>query len=84
MLIKIERLNTFGETKECLVNTDYIVGITEKHTNPQNLYDEDGNIVETRETPKVFEIVLRDGTHTFITEDIYTKLLAKLQVETLD
>ncbi len=57
MFIKITRINGCGEEKECLLNTDIIVGITEKHTEVQELYDNGGNLIETREAPLLYEIV---------------------------
>jgi hypothetical protein len=83
MLLKITRLNGVGERKECVVNTDYIIGITEKRTRVENLFDECGNLVETRELPLVYEIVLKGGTHTIIEKETYDKLIEKLNVETL-
>ncbi len=83
MLLKITRTNTHGEEKECVINTDYIIGITDKHVEPTRLYDECGNLVEEKPNPKVFEIVLKGGTHTRVNEETYNKLVAKLQVETL-
>ena len=80
MFIKINRINSYGETKECLINTDMVIGVTEKHTEPTNLYDDGGNLVETRETPKVFEIVSKGGVHTRVDQtnyDLLTSLLLK-------
>lgn len=78
MFIKIDRINSYGETKECLINTDMIIGVTEKHTEPLELFDANDNLVETRETPKAFEIVSKDGIHTRIDEPTYNTLSALL------
>lgn len=80
MFIKIDRINSYGETKECLINTDMIIGVTEKHTEPLELFDANDNLIETRETPKVFEIVSKGGVHTRVDQtnyDLLTSLLLK-------
>lgn len=82
MLLKITRINSNGEQKECVIDTEKIQGIVELHNEPTHLYNENGEIVETRETPRTFKIVFKYFSTT-VSETTYTKLLEKLKVETL-
>ena len=83
MLLKIVRTNPLNEKKETVIETDNIVCIKDKHIEPTRLYDENGDLVEERESDKVFEIVLEHCPSVYVSEDVYTKLITKLNVETL-
>lgn len=83
MLIKITRKNPLNEDKETVIETNNIVCIKDKHTEPIRLFNEDGDLVEEKESPKVFEIVLAHSPSVFVDETTYTKLVKKLNVETL-
>lgn len=83
MLVKITRTNLLGEDKETIIETNNIVCIKDKHTEPVRLYDEDGNLVEEKPSPKVFEITLAHSPKVFVNETNYNKLVKKLNVETL-
>lgn len=83
MLLKLTRKNPLNEDKETIIETNNIVCIKDKHVEPTRLYDEDDNLVETRESPKLFEIVLAHCPSVFVDETNYKKLVAKLNVETL-
>lgn len=50
MFIKFNRINSRGESKECLVNKDCVVGITENPTETEDLYNANGELVSS--TPK--------------------------------
>lgn len=78
MFTKITRINGCGEEKESIINTDMIIGITEKHLEQENLYNESGDLVETRTPDKTFEIVLKGGLHTIVSEKTYKELVKLL------
>jgi hypothetical protein len=82
-MLKINRFNCNRELVESVIDTDNIVGITERKVAPTNLYDEDGNVVETKENESVYAIFLKNGTELVTTKDTYDKLITKLNVETL-
>lgn len=74
MFVKLMRKNHCGETMSCLVNTDMIIGVTEKHVEDIELYDAEGNVVETRKGEKTYEIVSKGGMKTIVDEDNYNTL----------
>lgn len=78
MFVKLMRKNHFGETKECVVNTDMIIGVAEKHVEDIELYDAEGNVVETRQGEKTYEIVSKGGIKTIVDETSYNELLKVL------
>jgi hypothetical protein len=82
MLVRFTRINGVGESKECVVETNEIVEITELRTKVENLYDEDGEFVETRTREPLFVIITK-AQNIVINQDTYTKLIAKLEIETL-
>jgi hypothetical protein len=82
MLVKLLRTNSHNEEKECVVNTDEIISIIEKHTEDIELYDAEGNLVETKVAPKRYDITLKGGILvTRIGEAEYQKLLTLLNVK---
>lgn len=56
--IKVTRINSHNEEKELHIFLEDIKAIDEKHVEPTTLYDEDGNVIETRENPKDFTIIV--------------------------
>lgn len=82
MLLKITRINSKNETVDAVIDTTQIVGITQNQTRVENLYDENGDVVETRELPRTYTILFRNFSTT-INETTYQALLTKLAVETL-
>ena len=83
MLLKITRINARNEERECVIETNEIVGITQTHTKVERLYDENRNVVQENVLPNTYEIVLKNGLKTVVNEETYQKLIAKLNVETL-
>lgn len=82
MLFKITRINRIGEERECVIETNEILGITQTRKQFERLYNENGDLVQENELPSSYEIIF-DKFTTKITEETYNKLLAKLNVETL-
>ena len=79
MFVTITRIDVKGNERENLVNTDEIVTALEIREEPQTLYDENGNEVETRNpTEKLFALLLTNGTKFTINEDTYNELVKKL------
>ena len=79
MFVTITRIDAKGNERENLVNVDEIVTVLEVRQEPQTLYDEDGNEVETRNpTEKLFALLLTNGTKFTIKEDTYNTLVKKL------
>ena len=79
MFVEITRRNTKGEDKVNLVNTDRITAILETTQEEQNLYDENGDLVETRKpTERLFVVLIDNRTCLTITEKSYNELVKKL------
>ena len=81
-MLKLNRLNSKGVECETLIDTNAIVGVAEKKHAPTNLYNELGDLVETRDSESTYIIFLTQGK-VVITKETYDKLVAKLNVETL-
>ena len=82
-MLKINRFNCNRELVESVIDVNNIVGITERKVAPTNLYDEDGNVVETKENESVYTIFLNNGAELTTNKETYDKLVVKLNVETL-
>jgi uncharacterized protein RhaS with RHS repeats len=82
-MLKINRLNKKGHEVECLIVVDNIDGVTEKEQEQTNLYDENGNIVETRDNESLYKIHFTSGAEIYVTKATYDKLVAKIKPETL-
>ena len=82
-MLKINSLNHNGVERETLIDTTAIVGISEKKHKPQELYDYNGNLVETKEIESTYVVFLNGGREITITKATYDKLVAKLKVEEL-
>lgn len=81
MFIKVTRLNQQGEKLEAVVNTDRIIGITEKKVAPTQLFDSNGNLVNQVENPSVYEIVCCEGIVTRVEKTDYDKVSQALSVK---
>ena len=82
-MLKLNRLNAYGVECETLIDTNNIVGISEQKHRGENLYNEEGDLVETRETESTYIVFFTEGRQIHITKSTYDKLVAKLSVETL-
>jgi hypothetical protein len=78
MFIKITRTTHKGECKETILNKDLIVSVKEKTLEPIELYDSEGNVVETKEQPKTFKVIMRGGEYYNLNEDQYNDLVKEL------
>ena len=79
MFVEITRRNTKGEDKVNLVNVDRITAILETTQEEQNLYNEEGDLVETRKpTERLFAVLIDNRTCLTITEKSYNELVKKL------
>ena len=75
MFIEITRINSKGEEKANLVNTESINSVIELTVEPKELYDSEGNLVKVEEpTEKKFMVSLRGGTQLTISEKTYNEL----------
>ena len=79
MFIKVNRTNRSGEIKETLINTTKVIAITEIHTEGQNLYNEDGDLVKTESAPQLYRVAL-EGTpmEIVVDKDNYDTLVKEL------
>ena len=82
-MLKINRLNQRGNEMESVIELSNIVGIGEIEIPNEPLYDYEGNKVDERVNENIYEIYFNDGRTIRITKSTYTKLIEKLQVETL-
>lgn len=82
-MLKLKSLNCNGVERETLVDTNTIVGISERKHEPQDLFDEYGNVVETKERESTFVVFLNGGREFTIAKATYDKLVAKLDIEEL-
>lgn len=78
MFIKITRTTHKGEIKETILNKDLIVSVKEKTLEPIELYDSEGNVVETKEQPKTFKVIMKGGEYYNLNEDQYKELVKEL------
>lgn len=76
--VKITRTTHKGEIKETILNVEQIVSIKEKTLEPIELYDAEGNVVETKEQPKTFKVIMRGGEYYNLNEDQYNELVKEL------
>ena len=79
MFIEIKRINHNGEEKENLINTECVCSVIELTQDKVELFDGDGNLVETREpTERLFLVNLKGGKHLKVNEDTYKELVKTL------
>lgn len=78
MFIKINRTTHLGETKTTILNTDFIVSIKEKTLEPIKLYDAEGNVVETKEQPTTFKVIMKGGEYYNLDQDQFNELIKEL------
>ena len=78
MFTKITHNNN-GDTRVAYVNVEEIVSLGERHQEPTPLYDECGNLVETRQpTEKKFVVVLKNGFKYNIDQTEFDRLVKEL------
>ena len=82
-MLKINRFNCNGEWVESVIDTNNIIGLTERKVAPTKLYDEYDNLVETKENESVYAIFFANGNELTTNKETYDKLITKLNVETL-
>lgn len=82
-MLKLNRINANGEECETLIDQTQIVGVSETKVAPTNLYDSYGNLVDTKENESIYIVYMTGGRQITISQNTYTKLEKKLQVETL-
>ena len=82
-MLKINRLNRKGNEMETIIVLENIVGIGEIEIPNEPLYNYEGNQVGEKENENIFEIYFKNGSTIRVSKETYTKLIAKLQVETL-
>ncbi len=83
-MLKITRLNANGQEVEAVIKEDDILGITEVKKPDTRLYDEDGNIVESKPNESIYMVFIGDFHNSIlIDQNTYTKLIAKLKIESL-
>lgn len=82
-MLKITRYNCNFEEVESVIKTEDIIGLTERKRAPKCLYDEEGELVETKEQESNYVIFFENHQEMIITKETYEKLIKKLNVETL-
>lgn len=82
-MLKLQTLNCKGNERESIIDETKIIGLSEIKHEPQNLYDDNGDLVETKEVESTFRIMLDSTREVYITKATYDKLVAKFKVETL-
>ena len=83
-MLKITRLDTQQREVETLIDLGKITCIKEKLSRPTSLFNEDGELVETKENPSVYELQFDNGHSVYITFETYEKLVKKLKIENLE
>lgn len=78
MFIKVIRTTHLGETKTTLLNKDLIVSVKEKTLEPIDLYDEFGNVVETKQQPTMYKVIMKGGEYYNLDATEYAKLEKEL------
>lgn len=79
-IIKVMRLDATNNSLSTLINVDKIIAVIEKKTADMDLYDECGDLVETRTTPNEFVVLLEGNKSIRLDQenyDILTKELSK-------
>lgn len=82
-MLKLKSLNCNGVERETIIDTNTIVGISERKQEPTELFDYQGNVVETKENESIYVVFLNGGREIRITKATYDKLVAKLKIEEL-
>ena len=82
-MLLLKRLNCRGVECDTIIKEEDIVGISEQKHEPQNLYNENGDLVETKETESTFVVYFNGGREIKITKTTYDKLVATLKITTL-
>lgn len=77
--IKINRINSYGETLECVINLNKVVAIKELHPTTEKLYNECGDMVRETPNPKQYIVFVEGaGEHFYIGETDYQTIVAEL------
>ena len=79
MFKTIKRINKNGELKDNLVNVDDISLVIELTQDDVDLYDENGEFVETKKpTEKLYKVFIKGGQTLKINEETYNTLVKAL------
>ena len=82
-MLKITRINASGVELEATIDTNEIVGTSEIKVAPTELFDANGNVVDSKPNDSIYEIYFKNGNSIRVKKDTYDKLVKKLNVETL-
>ena len=82
-MLKLSRLNRKGNLVECLIVVEDIDGLTEKQVEDTQLFDEFGNLVETKTHESIYQVHFKNGREIYVDKATYDKLIKKLSFETL-
>lgn len=82
-MLKLNRINANGVECETLIDQTQIVGVSETKVAPTNLYDECGNLVETKENESIYIVYMTGGRQITISKTTYDKLAKTLDVQEL-
>lgn len=75
MFVKVIRKNENGYDLETIINTDSVISVIEKHLDPIELFDVDGDLVETKEPDhKEYVVLMEGGKHIRLIDSEYAKL----------
>lgn len=82
-MLKLQTLNCNGVSRESVIDETKIVGFSEIKHEPQNLYDENGDLVKTENQDSTFRVIFDGGREVQVDKATYGKLVARLKIETL-
>lgn len=75
MFIKLQRIDSKGNLKETLLDTDNIIRVCERTDNDIELYDSEGNVVETKVGATYYIVEPKVGHNTKLDKDNYDLLV---------
>lgn len=76
--IKLQRIDSKGQLKETLLDTDNIARVVEKQENDTYLYDSEGNVAQTTEGATYYIVEPKVGRNTKLDKTNYDLLVAVL------
>ncbi len=82
-MLKITRINRKGQEAETLIKVEDIVGVFEEPQEETKLYNEEGELVETKPNESLFKVCFTNDTKIRIKKSEYDKLQKHLTIETL-
>ena len=82
-MLQITRSNHKRQEVETLIKVEDICGIFEETQEETKLYNEDGELVETKPNESVFKVCFTNDKSIYIKKSEYEKLKKYLKVETL-